>query len=240
MMLRAILFDIDDTLFSTSELTHEARLASITAMIGAGLRAGSEECYRELREIVAEFGSNYPHHFEMLLRRLGHQAYAGRNEAVVVAAGVAAYHDTKMSRLRPFPDVAEVLPRLHASGRRLGIITAGLKHKQAEKLVRLHVLPYFDPEAIFITDQMGISKPNPKLYHKVHTALGLAGGECMYVGNSPVNDIDPAKDEGMTTVLVRRGGKELAAHGRTIPDHTIADFWELVDILRRDYEIIIG
>ena len=45
-----------------------------------------------------------------------------------------------------------------------GILTPGLQVKQAEKLVRLGVLPWLDPGAIFFSDQMGVSKPNPKIY----------------------------------------------------------------------------
>jgi putative hydrolase of the HAD superfamily len=45
--------------------------------------------------------------------------------------------------------------------------------KQAEKLVRLGIVRYLDPKAIFISDQIGISKPNPKLYLAALRELGL-------------------------------------------------------------------
>ena len=56
--------------------------------------------------------------------------------------------------------------------------------KQAEKLVRLGLVPFLDPKAIFISDQVGISKPNPKLYAVALRELGLEPAEVMYVGDA--------------------------------------------------------
>ena len=66
--LDALFFDIDDTLFSTSDFAASARRASVRAMIGAGLQTDEEQCLRELYEVIREFGPNFPRHFEKLLR----------------------------------------------------------------------------------------------------------------------------------------------------------------------------
>src|SRR5262245_17354782 len=86
--LRAIFFDIDDTLFSTSEFADKARRAAIDAMIAHGLLGEREAVVRELNEVVAEFTSNYEHHLDKLLLRLPQEALNGRNPAIFVAAGV--------------------------------------------------------------------------------------------------------------------------------------------------------
>ena len=78
-------------------------------MIRAGLRLPEEEVQRELSEVIAEFSSNYDYHFDKLLQRLRPEALAHRNAALVVAAGVAAYHDTKFLEIAPYPDVKPLL-----------------------------------------------------------------------------------------------------------------------------------
>jgi putative hydrolase of the HAD superfamily len=60
--LKAIFFDIDDTLYSTYEFSEMARENAIRAMISAGLRMSKEELRQELDEIVHEFSSNYEYH----------------------------------------------------------------------------------------------------------------------------------------------------------------------------------
>lgn len=235
--LRAVLFDIDDTLFSTSDFARRARGNAVRAMISAGLDLPEEVVQRELEEVVAEFSSNYEHHYERLVQRLTPEATRRVNPALIVAAGVAAYHDTKFRELAPFPDVLPLLAGMSKAGLRLGVITHGLTVKQAEKLVRLGVVPFLDPRAIFISDQIGISKPNPKLYQAALRELRLKAGEVMYVGDSPEHDIAPPKSIGMVTVWARRGAKRGSESTAIVPDHVVDDFAELARILRERYEV---
>src|SRR5262249_14986895 len=110
--LDAIFFDIDDTLYSTSEFAKLARLNSIHAMIQHGLRMTAVDAFRELQEVIREFGSNYGDHYQKLLLRLPPESYAGLNPAILIAAGVGAYHKTKFESLRPYDDVMEVFAAL--------------------------------------------------------------------------------------------------------------------------------
>ncbi|MEC8934659.1 MAG: haloacid dehalogenase, partial [Planctomycetota bacterium] len=84
--LRAIFFDIDDTLYSTSEFAELARSAAIDSMIDAGLALDREAIREELDEVIHEFSSNYEHHFDRLLLRTPRRYYKGINPAIIVAA----------------------------------------------------------------------------------------------------------------------------------------------------------
>ncbi|RKY26995.1 MAG: hypothetical protein DRP79_03990, partial [Planctomycetota bacterium] len=119
----------------------------------------------------------------------------------------------------------------------LGIITTGLTVKQAEKLVRLDLLQYIRSDAIFISDQIGVSKPNVKLYLRALSDLRLKPNEAMYIGDNPVNDIDPPNTVGMITVRNRRTGKYTGLEGKTRPNYEIHNFYDLLDILARDFNI---
>jgi putative hydrolase of the HAD superfamily len=236
--LRAVFFDLDDTLFSTAEFSREARASAVRAMIAAGLHLSFEQASTELEEVIREFSSNYDRHFDTMLLRLPAAACGRVNPAVIVAAGVVAYHETKSEKLRAYPDALDALKSLAARpGLCLGVITAGLTVKQAEKLVRLGVLPYLDPRAVFITEQVGIDKANPKLYRTACSALGLVAEQCLYVGDHPVRDMDSAKAAGMWTALLRYGGRDNGKVGQTVPDYVVRDFRELLGIVERDFEI---
>src|SRR5262249_55900373 len=144
-----------------SEFAATARRAALDAMIRNGLRIPLDDAVAELSEVIAEFGSNYPYHYDRLLRRLPIEVLPPGNPAILVAAAVGAYHDTKYRSLFPFRDVPEVLAKLSASTNlTIGVITEGLEIKQAEKLVRLGLTEWIARDAIFISDQIGISKPN--------------------------------------------------------------------------------
>ena len=235
--LRALFLDIDDTLYSTSEFAAAARRAALDAMIRHGLKISLDEAVAELAEVIAEFGSNYPHHYDRLLRRLPRDVVPPGNPAILVAAAVGAYHDTKYRSLFPFRDVPDVLARLATeTNLKIGIITEGLEIKQAEKLVRLGLTKWIAADAIFISDQIGISKPNRKLYLRACSAVGVEPGEAMYVGDHPINDIAPAKSIGMVAVRHRwQGGKHAHEEGPVAPDFEIRGFHEILAILRNHY-----
>jgi putative hydrolase of the HAD superfamily len=236
MSLKGVFFDIDDTLFSTTDFAERARRLAVEAMRRVGLRLPADHIQRELAEVIAEFSSNYEHHFDKLLLRLPRRAFDGVNPAILVAAGVHAYHDAKVHQLRPYPDVPPVLARLAKTDLIRGVITSGLQVKQADKLLRLGLYGHFTPTALFISDQIGISKPNPKLYQRACDEVGLRPEELMYVGDHPAQDIDPANSLGMVTVHVRRG-KHGAEHGKSKAAYELKTFKELLTVLRKDFMV---
>lgn len=234
--LSAIFFDVDDTLYSTTRFADLARQRAVEAMVQQGLRLPVDVVRRELDEVIAEFTSNYPNHFDKLLLRLPAHASSGTNRALIIAAGINAYHETKQ-QMEPFEDV---LPFLETVATRtdllLGIVTHGLEMKQAEKLLRLGVVPFLHPEGIFISDQLGISKPNPKLYRRACARFGLAPPEVMYVGDSPGHDIDPPNALGMVTVRMRREhGRHAQSESATPARYDLTSLAELLPILASDF-----
>jgi putative hydrolase of the HAD superfamily len=234
-VLKAIFFDVDDTLYSTTEFATRARSNSLDSLARMGLSVKKEELGRELDEVIREFSSNYEHHFDQLLLRLPEKVLAGLNPALLTAAAVVAYHDTKFNELVAYEDVTDVLKLLAQTDLLLGVITDGPVIKQAEKIIRLGILPYLDQRAIFITHQMGYSKPNVKLYLRVCHDLYLEPAEVMYVGDNPVNDIDPPNRAGMITVRSRRKGKYHDVSSETEPRHEIHNFWDLLELLQTEH-----
>jgi putative hydrolase of the HAD superfamily len=235
--LKAIFFDVDDTLYSTSDFARRARENAVDSMIRLGLKMRKEPLIKELDEVISEFTSNYEHHFDQLLARLPAHCYSGLNPAFLVASAIIAYHDTKMRDLKPHPDARRALEVLSRTPLILGVITAGLKIKQAEKLLRLGLYQYFVPTALFISDQIGISKPNVKLYQRACMALNILPSEALYVGDNPTHDIDPPNQIGMITVRMKRGGRYSEIRGATEPTYELTSFDDLLTVLSGDFGV---
>jgi putative hydrolase of the HAD superfamily len=233
----AIFFDIDDTLFPTTEFAQRARWNAVKAMVAAGLELPEKLVYQELCEVIAEFTSNYGNHYDHLLKRLGSDSIHDVNPALIVAAGVVAYHDTKFREIAPYEDVVPLLRDLRAADILVGIITHGLTSKQAEKLLRLGLVPHLDRDAIYISEQVGISKPNPKLYAHALEAHDLDPARVMYVGDNPTHDVAPPKSLGMLTAWSCRAARTRPELVGLQPDHTIASFEQLRIVLRQHYQV---
>ena len=129
-----------------------------------------------------------------------------------------------------------MLRRLSKTDLVLGIITEGLEVKQAEKLVRMRVHKFLNPNAIFISNQIGISKPNPKIYQRACSDLNLRPSETIYVGDNPEHDTDPPNRIGMMTVRMRRG-KYANNDSKTQPNAEAQNFWDLLDYLKQEFGV---
>lgn len=235
--LKVIFLDIDDTLFGTTDFVQEARTKAVEAMIARGLKAEVEPVLAELAEVVAEFGSNDDHHYNRLLKRLPLVATEGANHDLLVVAGVIAYHNAKWKELNIRPEAERLLRDLAATDLRLGVISAGLVHKQIEKLLRLGVDRFIDQELLFITHDVGIAKANPRLYSRCVERSGVDASQVMHVGDHPFHDVDPANAAGLRTVWIRGEGKHSKNPPKTAPDHILDDFVELRGLLNSAYGI---
>ncbi len=216
--MRHFLFDIDDTLFPSTEFSSLARKNALNAMIGMGLRADYKTLGPRLDSIIRKKGSNYGHHFDDLCKGLGVE-----RPARYVAAAVAAYHDTKTAIL-PFPTVPMTLLGLRQKGCRLYVATSGDPIKQWDKLIRLRIALYFDDA--FVSGEIGVEKGR-EFYKKVLARLGAKPCDCVMVGDREDLDIAPAKALGITTVRLL-GGKY--ASGPSGADFVIKDMAELLSI----------
>ncbi|HID73288.1 TPA: haloacid dehalogenase, partial [Candidatus Micrarchaeota archaeon] len=133
MAVKFILFDIDDTLFPSTEFAELARKNAIRAMMDMGLEGDPDRLYRKLRLIIKRKGSNYGEHFDDLCK-----SQRVRKPARYVAAAIVAYHNTKMS-IQPFPGVGKMLIALKEKGYRLYVATNGTTIKQWDKLIRMRI-----------------------------------------------------------------------------------------------------
>src|SRR3989339_1185152 len=236
--LRAVFFDVDDTLYSSSEFSAMARLNGIKAMIKCGLNMEIKECLTALNVILNRRHSNYNYLFNDLLKVVGKDKYPDANEYILVAAGVTAYHNTKNSWLKPYPDAHEVLKIFsQTTPLCLGVISSGFSIKQAEKLFRFGLYKFLDPKAIFFSEGLGVDKPHKDFYRIPCKKLGVRLDEAMYVGERPVNDGKPVKELGMVSVLNRRSGKYMDAKPGIRPDFIVHDFWELLEIINTHFDV---
>jgi putative hydrolase of the HAD superfamily len=234
--LKAVLFDIDDTLFPSSEFADKARRSAVEAIVAAGLDVDPAVAMDELADVVREFSSNYGNHFDQLVVRLAPHLRPGVHKAMVVAAGVRAYHETK-AHLRPFPDAVRCLQALRRTALLRGVLTNGLTIKQAEKLVRLGLQDAFSPGALFISEDLGVAKPHPRIFQIACEALGVGPGEVLYIGDNPVKDIDAAHEAGLVTCLRRGTGKHAMAVGAFAPDCEVETLDELLPWLESRFGI---
>jgi len=194
-MIKAVFFDVDDTLYDTSGFAKLARKAALQAMIDAGLPLESKEAYILLREIIDEYGSNYDKHFNVLTKRV-----FGEEKPLLIALGMITYHNVKFALLRLFPLTTKTLIYLKEKGYCLGVISNGITIKQWEKLIRLNLHHFFDH--IVTSEAAGVEKPNTRIFKLALQKMGVRAEKSVLVGNKFSEDIIGALNSGMSAILV--------------------------------------
>ncbi|TXT59354.1 MAG: putative HAD-hydrolase [Promethearchaeota archaeon] len=210
MTIKLVGFDLDDCLFDSTGLSHRARIKGIDAMIKLGLDLEREKGIRILDEIVKEYGSNYSEHYNVFFRRINHLEssidHISYNEQYqYIAAAVMAYHKEKIDNIQLYGDVIPCFEMLKKKAIKTVIVTDGIPIKQYEKILRLKINDLVD--LVAISDEIGIRKPNPKLFEYFLNKFGLKGEETIYVGDRLINDIKPAIINKIHAILIHRGGK---------------------------------
>lgn len=220
-MIKNIFFDIDDTIFPSSEFAELARKNAIRAMMEIGLDYSQKELHKKLTRIIEKHGSNYNEHFNVLCKEL-----RIKRPSRYIAAAVAAYHNTKTS-ISPYPEIPRVLLALRENRYKIYIATNGNAVKQWDKLIRLGIEHYF--EDIFVSEEMGKEK-SQEFFRKVLKMIMARPDECVMVGDREESDIIPAKRTGMKTIRVRRGKY---ADGRTAADIDVENLDKLIAIVKK-------
>lgn len=194
-MIKAVFFDIDDTLYDTSGFAKLARKAALNVMIDAGLPLESKEAYLLLREIIDEYGSNYDKHFNVLTKRV-----FGEEKPLLIALGMITYHNVKFALLRLFPQTTKTLIYLKEKGYHLGAISNGITIKQWEKLIRLDLHHFFDH--VVTSEAAGVQKPDTLIFELALQKMGFRAEKSVMVGNKFSEDIMGALNSGMSAILV--------------------------------------
>ena len=226
-MIKAVFFDIDDTLYDTSGFAKLARKAALNAMIDAGLPLSTDEAYDLLREIIKEKGSNYDKHLNVLTKRV-----FGEEKPLLIAIGMITYHNVKFALLRLFPETMSTLIHLKARGYHLGVISNGITIKQYEKLVRLGLHHFF--HYVITSQEAGVEKPDIAIFELAMKTMGCKAENSVMIGNSFNDDVLGAIDAGMSAVFLTtelKDSERAIIEKRGLKLDIISDIGQVKDIM---------
>ncbi len=223
-MVKAVVFDVDNTLVDFMKMKDAAVAAAIDAMIDAGLDLTHEQAHKRIYEIYSERGIEFQQVFDEFLKSvLGYIDYR------ILANGILAYRRGREGVLVAYPHVRMALLRLVRNGLALGVVSDAPKLQAWMRLCSLGVDEFFDVVVTF--DDTGRRKPAPEPFQKALELLGVAPHEAVMVGDWAERDIVGAKTIGMYTVFARYGDTFGTQHSGA--DFEIGDILELIPVIER-------
>jgi putative hydrolase of the HAD superfamily len=195
VVIRGIVFDIDDTLYDEvdyvrSGFAHVSRVAAgpevdastledwLTSAFAAGVRGDS---------------------FDRLL--VAYPTIGARVSAALLIEAYRAHHP----EIRLDPTVEQLLDELTARGLRLGVLSDGRPDTQQAKVDALGLGRWFEPILLTGSRGPGYAKPATAGFAAIGLEWGLPSSALAYVGDNPVKDFAGPRRLGWTAIRVRHG-----------------------------------
>ena len=213
MAIRGILFDLDFTLVDND--VGWRRLWPAVAERFAARYPGFDP--EEFESRSYEFADG---HYQLLLRgeidydtyrrdyvRHGLEPWGELDDELYAAYSDARTRSVDLIEL--FEDALVTVRALRSRGVKIGILTNGPSELQRRKL-RLIGIEH-EVDAVAISEEIGVSKPDPEAYERAVAMLELRANEVAMVGDHVVNDVAGALAAGLAAAVwvERRPGEEL-------------------------------
>jgi len=224
-MIKAVIFDLDNTLVDFMAMKRQAIDAAIHAMRDAGLKLSPEEIRKRIDVIYAERGIEFQSVFDQLLFD-----EFSKVDFKILASGVIAYRRAREAALVPYPHAYMTLIQLAKMNLKLGVVSDAPGREAWLRLCYLDFHHIFD--AVVTYDDTQVRKPAPEPFREVLKRLGVDPGESLMVGDWAERDVLGAKQVGMKTVFARYGD----TFGTLVSnaDYEVDDIARIVEIVKQE------
>jgi HAD superfamily hydrolase (TIGR01662 family) len=201
-----VLFDLDDTLHDDSA----AYKAAAKRVAEDVVRERGGDANRLLAAYIAEANGFWKklstEHLTTAIHdtrvQLWHDALAATGVDDVALARVCAerYNAYRAEVLELLPGARDLLIALRERGCKIGIVSNGFAATHHDKIDRLALRAHID--ALFLADEMGMVKPDPRVFAHACAVLGSEPQRTAMVGDRYDRDVTGAHEAGLFTVLI--------------------------------------
>lgn len=249
-MLKAILFDLDDTLLDWSaraqswdDFNHKHMhyvfdyvskniypLGTKHQLYEASIKLTSQ-LWADAKETLRA-----PHIGEVLIETF--VEFGVPRDRLIADALIDAYDWGPFPGVAPFVDTLEVLPRLRQKGLCLGLITNAFQpiRMRMRELEAYGLLEYLDNRCLISAADIGYLKPHPTIFKVALEALGVTADEVVFVGDSREADVAGAQNVGIRAIQrVNEETTKPLGNANIVPDAKISNLHQLESLLEKWY-----
>lgn len=228
--IRAVLFDLDRTLYENDEELEDWARERAQRLI---TRDQSEQLIRALPQFFEHIASSHDlegrtvssKYTTSLLRRLVPGLTAPAVEFI------SEMYATWLTDMKLSPDAAELLAALDDDGIPYGIVT----NAPAIQKIKIGKLGLnVRARCVLISEEFGAEKPDPAIFAAAVESIGVPCGRILFVGDSPHHDVIGAHTAGMKTAWVRRGRTWPEELNADPPEYIVDSLAEVIDIVNRE------
>ena len=227
-MIKAVIFDLDNTLLDFMRMKTMAIDAAINGMIEAGMVIKRSTARNRIFEIYEEKGWEYQEVLDDFIKE-----EVGLLDYKILAGGIVAYKKAKEASLILYPNVYSTLIALSKMGLKLGVVSDAPSREAWVRICSVNLHHIFD--AVVTFDDTGEHKPSPKPFNKVSKLLDIHPKNLLMIGDWPERDVIGANKLGMKTAFARYGDVfNTLVSGA---DYDIDNIQEIISIIEKENQL---
>ena len=231
LLLNAVIFDVDDTLYDQQQPFRNA----VTTII-------PEVATTDLHPLYIRFRVHSDNHFGKVISKewtleefrtfrlcqslidLGYSPLSNDASRLFQAT-----YETELDNIQLHPAVEETLNTLASLPIKLGIITNGPTDHQQKKIDQLELTRWIHPEYMLISQATGYQKPDIELFQLAEERFDLDPSRTLYVGDNFDNDVFGCKQAGWQALWLNHRRRHAPDIKHCHPDCTLTAFEELTE-----------
>ncbi len=221
-MLRAVIFDLDNTLTDFMRMKKVSIEAAIEEMIDAGLLLEPGVARKKLFEIYDREGIEDQRVFDKFLKE-----ELGEIDPRIHTAAILGYRRGREYTLVLYPHVKKTLLDLAKRGLKLAILSDAPRYQAWSRLCYLQLQHFFDHVITF--EDTRVRKPDPAPFMRAIELLQMRPDEVIMVGDWPERDMVGGRGVGIRTVYAKYG--DTSGADVSGADYEISDVSELIGIV---------
>jgi putative hydrolase of the HAD superfamily len=226
MIIKAILFDVDNTLIDFMKMKRKCCEAAIEAMISAGLKMSEEKALKLLYELYEIHGIESQRIFQKFTKKI-----YGKENYRLISHGVIAYRQMRASYLVPYPNVIPTLLELKKQDYKLAIVSDAPIMEAWMRLATLKLDDFFD--VIITKADARKQKTSPAPFKVALRKLGIKPEEAVMIGDRISRDVNTAKKLGIHTIYARYGDENPPEKGKSGAEFEISDIKEILGLVNK-------
>lgn len=195
---KAVIWDLDDTLYSRTDAAYKTYPGMFRELLYTDR---SDSFIREAADFMLSNTkrNNLIHEdaFRALLEKYP------PDKPFVYADCLDYYFGNISNFAKPFTEQIETIKRLRNMGIKNAILTNVVKERtdaQMQKILTLGIKDLFD-EIVF-SGEIGIHKPDRRIFEYAAERLGVSCEQCVFVGDDPDSDVQGALNADMDIVWI--------------------------------------